>query len=141
MTPGKKAMDLRKIMIFVSVLLMVGCAEINEFTKLDNFDATSRAYSHAIRWSDFNEAEIYMKASANKSDSPDPELVKLIRVTDYVIKKTAVSEDQNQVIQIVEVTYYRNDRMVVKSIPDKELWEWDEKAQKWELTSGLPDFK
>jgi hypothetical protein len=124
MIPGKKAMALQKIMIFVTVLLIIGCAEINEFTKLDNFDATSRAYAFAIRWSDFNEAEIYIKPS-----------------TDYVIKKTAVSEDQNQVIQIVEVTYYRNDRMVVKSIPEKELWEWDEEAQKWELSSGLPDFK
>jgi len=105
MTSGKKAMDLRKIMICLTVLLLVGCTQINEFTKLDSFDATSRAYSHAIRWSDFNEAEIYIKSSANKSDSPDPKLIKLIRVTDYVIKKTAVSEDQNQVVQIVEITY------------------------------------
>ena len=123
------------------MLLLAGCTQINEFTKLDNFDATSRAYSHAIRWSDFNEAEIYIKSSANKSDSPDPEIIKLVRVTDYIIKKTAVSEDQRQVIQIVEVTYYRNDRMVVKTISEKELWEWDEKAQKWVLSSGLPDFK
>jgi len=31
--------------------------------------------------------------------------------------------------------------MGVKSIPEKELWEWDEEVQKWELSSGLPDFK
>jgi len=134
-------MNLRRRIICLSVLLLVGCTQINDFTKLDNFNATSLAYSHAIRWSEFDEAEIYIKPSKDKSNSPSPEVMKLIRVTDYVIRKTAIAEDQTQVVQIVEVTYYRNDRMVVKSIREKELWEWDAEAQKWELTSGLPDFK
>jgi hypothetical protein len=65
----------------------------------------------------------------------------MVRVTDYAIRKTAVSENQNQIVQIVEVSYYRNDQMVVKSIRVKELWEWEPEAQKWELSSGLPDFE
>jgi hypothetical protein len=122
-------------------MLLVGCAKINDLTKLDAFDTTSQAYSHAIRWSEFDEAAIFIKSSDDKSLSPAPEVLKMIRVTDYAIRKTAVSEDQTKVFQVVEVSYYRNDRMVVKTIREKELWEWNSEAQKWELSSGLPDFK
>ena len=134
-------MNLRKIIICLFVPLLIGCAKINDFTKLDNFDATSRAYAHAIRWSEFGDAAIFLKLTGDKTNSPAPEVIKMVRVTDYVIRKTAVSEDQTKVFQIVEVSYYRNDKMVVTTIREKELWEWDSKAQKWELSSGLPDFK
>jgi hypothetical protein len=122
-------------------MLLVGCAKINDFTKMDAFDATSRAYSHSIRWSEFDDAAIFIKPSDDQSLSPAPEVLKMIRVTDYVIRKTAVAEDQTRVFQVVDVTYYRNDRMVVKTISEKELWEWNAEAQKWELSSGLPDFE
>jgi len=134
-------MGSKKITICLTVLLLLACAKINDFTKMDAFDATSRAYSHAIRWSEFDEAAIFIKPSDDKSLSPAPEVLKMIRVTDYTIRKTAVAEDQTKVFQFVEVTYYRNDRMVVKTIREKELWEWNAEAQKWELSSGLPNFE
>ena len=134
-------MGSQKIITCLTVLLLLGCAKINDFTKLDAFDTTSRAYSHSIRWSEFDEAAIFIKPSDDQSLSPPPEVLKMIRVTDYVIKKSAVAEDQTKVIQVVEVTYYRNDRMVVKTIREKELWEWNSESQKWELSSGLPDFE
>lgn len=136
-------MHLQKFIIGFCALLLVGCAQIQNFTKLDHFETTSRAYSHAIRWSEFEDAAIFLKSSEGDSDSesPDPEFMKMIRVTDYIIRKTAVSEDQTRVVQIVDVTYYRNDSMIVKTIREKELWEWDAETQKWELTSGLPKFK
>ena len=131
----------QKIMIGLTVVLLFGCAKINDFTKLDAFDTTSKAYSHAIRWSEFDDAALFIKPSDDTSLSPAPEVIKMVRVTDYVIKKTAISEDQTKVFQIVEVSYYRNDTMVVKTIREQELWEWDAEAQKWELSSGLPDFE
>ena len=67
--------------------------------------------------------------------------MKMIKVTDYSIKKTAVSEDQTKVVQIVELQYYRNDRMIVQTIREKELWEWDSEKKIWELSTGLPKFE
>ena len=134
-------MGSQKIIACLTVLLLLGCANLNDFTKLDAFDTTSRAYSHSIRWSEFDEAAIFIKPSDDQSLSPPPEVLKMIRVTDYAIKKTAVAEDQTKVFQVVEVTYYRNDRMVVKTILEKELWEWNSESQKWELSSGLPNFE
>ena len=47
-------MHLQKFIIGFCALLLVGCAQIQNFTKLDHFETTSRAYSHAIRWSEFD---------------------------------------------------------------------------------------
>ena len=138
---GMMTMNLKKLSICVFVLSLVGCAKIQDFTKLDHFETTSRAYAHAIRWSEFEDAAIFLKPSEDDSNSLDPEFMKMIRVTDYVIRKTAVADDQTKVFQIVDVSYYRNDRMIVKTIREKELWEWDAETQKWELSSGLPKFK
>ena len=138
-------MVLKKFLICFFIILLFGCAGIGDLTKeygkLEEFDVTSRAYSHHIRWSEWDDAAIFLKSTKEDTDLPDPELMKMIKVTDYSIKKTAVSEDQTKVVQIVEVQYYRNDRMVVETIREKELWEWDAEKKEWELSTGLPKFK
>ena len=140
---GMKKMHSQKFLICFFVLLLFGCAKFQDFTKLDSFETTSRAYSHAIRWSEFEDAAVFLKTSEDDSDSRSRgyEYKKMIRVTDYIIRKTAVSDDQTKVFQIVDVTYYRNDSMIVKTIRENELWEWNVESQKWELSSGLPKFK
>lgn len=134
-------MYLKKFSICFFVLLLVGCTKIEDMKKMDRFDVTTRAYTHSIRWSEFEDAVMFLKSTEEDSNSPDPELLKMIRVTDYTIKKTAVSEDQTQVVQVVDISYYRNDRMIVKTIREKELWEWDVEKKDWQLSTGLPKFK
>ena len=134
-------MYLKKFSICFFILLLVGCAKIQDMKKMDRFDVTTRAYTHSIRWSEFEDAAMFLKSTEDDSNSPDPEFLKLIRVTDYSIKKTAVSEDQTQVFQIVDISYYRNDRMIVKTIREKELWEWDVEKKDWQLSTGLPKFE
>lgn len=138
---GMMKMNLQQFLICFLVPLLVGCANIQDLTKLDHFDTTSRAYSHHIRWSEFEDAAIFLKPSEDDSNARDPELIKMIRVTDYLIKTTAVSDDQTKVVQMVDISYYRNDSMILKTIREKELWEWDAEKQQWELSSGLPKFK
>ena len=134
-------MCLKKFSICFFLLLFVGCAKIDDMKKMDRFEVTIRAYTHSIRWSEFEDAALFLKSTEDDTNSPDPEFLKMIRVTDYSIKKTAVSEDQTKVFQIVDISYYRNDRMVVKTIREKELWEWDVEKKDWILSSGLPKFK
>jgi hypothetical protein len=82
-----------------------------------------------------------VNVSESKGQSPDPAIIKLVRVTDYKVKQTAASKDENQVVRIVEVSYYRSDQMVVNTITERELWVWDPEKTQWNLKSGLPDFK
>ena len=131
----------RNIAICIFVLLALGCAKVKELTRLKQFDDISMSYEHAIRWSDFDYAVAFVNVSESEGQSPDPEILKLAKVTDYKVKKTAISDDDNQVVKIVEISYYRSDRMIVKTITERELWQWDKEKKQWHLKSGLPDFK
>jgi hypothetical protein len=136
LTMGKK-----NIAVCMCALLLLGCAKYKELTRLKKFDDLSMSYEHAIRWSDFDYAAAFVRDPESEEKSPDPEIVKLVRVTNYKVKRTAISPDEKQIAKIVEISYYRSDTMIVNTITEQELWEWDDENQRWDLKSGLPDFK
>ena len=131
----------RNIAICILVLLAFGCAKYKELTRFKQFDDISVSYEHAIRWSDFDYASAFVPVSESEDQSPSPEIIKLVRGTDYKVRQTAASKDENQVVRIVEVSYYRSDKMIVNTITERELWVWDDEKKQWNLKSGLPDFK
>jgi hypothetical protein len=64
-----------------------------------------------------------------------------IKITSYKPRERNTSEDTLQANQTVEIKYYNTDYLIVKTIIDKQLWEYDEKQKAWYLESALPDFK
>ena len=134
-------MDKFKITACMLSLFILGCATIKEFGKMDKFAETSKAYEHAIRWSDFDFAVSFLDPSKEKPDLLGESIVKNIKVTDYRIRKTVISQDESQVVLIVQVSYYRTDNVVVNTIMDHQLWEWDSENSHWFLKTGFPQFK
>ena len=108
---------------------------------MEQLSETTDAYEQAIRWSEFDFAMVFLKPSERIANPPDESFYKRIKVTDYKMKKNALSEDETQAIQIVEISYYKIDNVVVKSILDHQVWEWDTKKNRWYLKSGFPAFK
>jgi len=110
-------------------------------TRLKRFEELSLSYQQAMRWADFDYIVQFVDHETLEANPPDPQLLKLVRVTDYKVRKTAASEDENQVFQFVEISYYRTDKMLVQTITVREIWQWDKEGSQWRLKSGLPDFK
>ena len=131
----------RYIAISILALLTLGCADLKDFTRLEQFEDIALGYQHAMRWSDFDYIAQFVDPATTKANPPDPEILQRVKITDYKVKKTAASEDQNQVYQIVQISYYRTDKMIVKTITERETWEWDKEAKQWLLKSGMPNFK
>lgn len=131
----------RCLAISILALLTVGCANLKELTRLEQFEDIAMGYQHAMRWSDFDYVAQFVDPATIEANSPDPQILKLVKVTDYKVRKTAASEDQNQVYQIVQISYYRTDKMIVNTITERETWEWDSEGKQWFLKSGLPNFK
>lgn len=134
-------MHTRILTIFIFMLLIFGCGSITEFRKMEKLNETIQAYEQAIRWSEFDYAMIFLEPSEREANPPDESLYKRIRVTAYKIKKTALSDDEMQAVQVAEISYYKIDNVTVKSFSDHQLWEWDTKDKRWYLKSGLPYFK
>ena len=124
----------------VFVLLILGCASMETGEKMSQFDETSRAYLRAIRWGEFEAAFAFKKRTASNEELPDFEGYRTVKVTNYKVKQTIMSEDQSRIIQIVDFQYYRTKDVTVKNLIDRQKWEYDNDQEKWFLQSDLPDF-
>ena len=60
-----------RLTIPILALLVAGCAIVPDLVRQTKFERTSRAYEKAIRWSDFEEAEHFLKDTAKKKNPPD----------------------------------------------------------------------
>ena len=122
----------------VAAAIFGGCASVSDQVKQDRFNTISRAYGSAIAMSHFEAAGQYRDP---QSEAPELGRLKNYRVATYDVKNVYLSEDKLQVVQVVEITYYRLDKMIVKTLRDEQLWTYDPQAEAWRLKSGLPDFK
>ena len=134
-------MDKLKWIGFVLIFLICGCAGIQTGKRMTLFDDTARAYLRSIRWGDYEAAYAFKNPQAMDSKMPDFEDLRQIRVTAYNVKQTILSEDKSTILRIVDFQYYRISNVIVKNLIDRQKWEYDQKANRWYLTSDLPDFK
>ena len=137
----KSAINNLGLTVSLLVVLIAGCTGVLNLAQQNRFDKTSRAYEKVIRWSDFEEAVQYLNDTAKKKNPPDLKKLKHIKVIEYKVNRTTLMKDKSQVFQIAEIQYYRDDSNVVKTITDKQLWEYDASLRNWYLLSGLPDFE
>ena len=124
----------------VIILLMLGCASMETGEKLSQFDETSRAYLRAIRWGEFEAAFAFKKLSDREEVLPDFADYRNVKVTNYRVKQTIISEDKTKIIQMVDFQYYRMKDVTVKTLVDRQKWEYDAEKEKWFLQSDLPAF-
>lgn len=131
-----------KYTVFVVALMIFGCAGIKTGQQMTLFDETSRAYDRAIRWGEFEEAYAYKKLSDKDNTLPDFTEYRQIRVTSYKVKKTIVDEEGfTKVLRVVDIQYYRMSNVTVRTIIDRQKWEYNAEKDRWYLLSELPAFE
>jgi hypothetical protein len=131
-----------KWILFVLVLLLFGCAQVQKREQMALFDDTSRSYDLAIRWGEYEEAFGFKKLSDKDNKLPDFAEYRKIKVTSYKVKKTIVDEKSfSKVLRIVDIQYYSLSNVTVKNFIDQQEWEYDEELDRWYLMSDLPVFE
>jgi hypothetical protein len=108
---------------------------------MNKFSEVSKAYGEAILWSHYEAANLYRKSGAAAGETTDFEKLKNIKVAMYDVMQVDLSEDKRRVNQVVEIKYYKLDNMIIKTVRDEQLWEYDSDEDRWYLSSGLPQFK
>ena len=119
-------------------LLLSGCASSFDFQRQDSFEERVRQYGNLLRWSEFEGAQYYL---AFETSGTRPKAPTDVHVTDYQVKLKIVSDDARKAGQVVDITYFRSGNPRVKTLEDKQLWEFDPTRNDWFLKSGFPDFK
>ena len=134
-------MDKLKWIAFLLVLLLFGCAGIETGKKMTLFDDTARAYLRTLRWGDYESAYAFKKLPGTDDKMPDFRDLSEVRISGYNVKQTILSEDKSTILRIVDFQYYRLSNVTVKNLIDRQKWEYDKEANRWYLTSDMPDFK
>ena len=142
--PQKKGAEMVKFMVKFSVLmvLFVGCAGLDlEKKNWKKFDQTSKAYLLSYRWGDYDLVYGFRKPPKINEEAPNVQDYSDLRVTSYKVKQTIMSEDETVVIQIVDFEYYRTRDITLRTLTDRQRWEYDEEKERWYLTSDMPSFE
>lgn len=125
------------IMTAIWVVAAIGCAGLAELGQQGAYQDTTKAYAHAMRWSDFDTAMIFVR----QPDAASLEALKNIKITTYEVKHNLVVQDGTRIRQIASVAYFKNSDMLLKSISVEETWEFNQEDEQWYLVKGFPDFK
>ena len=128
-------------LFLISSLLLSACAAVDDSKKSITLDKALWQYETAIRWVDFTSANSLRRSEGNAAYSPDPALLKHIKVTSYNVQNTTTSADHAEVNMTVEIVYYHDERMTLTTITDRQTWKYDPEIKAWYITTPLPAFK
>ncbi len=128
------------ILVALAVLLLAGCATK---TRSDALTNTLNAYASTVRWGDFQSALQYIEP-AKRAEHPltpiDLARYQQVRVSEYDSGAGPVPTGDFEVQQTVMINLINIHTQSERSIVDHQTWHYDEKTQRWWLTSGLPDI-
>jgi hypothetical protein len=130
--------------VFVALLLtglIIGCSSLKIKDPMKAFDQTNRAYRQAVSWSEYDVAATFLKKEDEEKVAKQIEHLNQFKVTAYELRTLAVVEEDVRVRQVVKISYFKKDRLVVKSMADEQLWEYDPELGAWQLLTGLPNLK
>ena len=121
--------------------LIFGCSSLKINDPMDAFDKANRAYRHAVSWSEYEVAATFLKNGDEEKVEEQIEHLNQFRVTAYELRTLTVVEEGVRVRQVVKISYFKKDDMVVKTMADDQLWEYDPELHTWQLVTGLPKLK
>ena len=124
---------------------LVGCSSFIDFRRSNDFGYRIGSYSQAIRWSEFEKAQGYVRMREGEVQIPDFDYLKNIKVTNYqsTNKRPAESFEEltSDIILVYEIDYFIKDSYKIKQLSYEQLWWYDIEAGNWFLDSGLPKFE
>lgn len=132
----------RKLVVVVLLIgVIIGCSSLKIRDPLKAFDKANRAYRNAVSWSEYEVAATFLKNEEEEKVEEQVEQLNQFKVTAYEPRTMTVVEEDVRVRQVVKISYFKKDDMVVKTMADDQLWEYDPELHTWQLVTGLPKFK
>lgn len=129
-------------LLFLAVfglLLLGGCARIEERKQSDLLTTTLRAYESTVRWGDLARAYGFRDPHA-EIQKPPPGLDE-IRVVSYATVVAPVLLDEDTARQSVEISYYWQSEQAIRKITDEQAWTYNHEDKLWYLKTEVPTFR
>ena len=129
------------IVIVLLIGLVIGCSAIKIRDPMKAFNEASHGYRQAISWSEYVVAATYLKDEDEEKKEAQIERLNKFKVTAYEPRAVNVIEEDVRVRHIVKLSYFKRDDLVVKTIADDQIWQYDPELRTWLLVTGFPKFK
>jgi hypothetical protein len=134
---------MRRIVIAGCVLLLLaGCASLQNKNKDKMRDQTLEGYAAALRWGGFESALSYVDPAvraAHPLTAQQKALYNTVSVAEYETTGPVATGDDT-VEQTVQLSLIVHSSQGVRNVIDHQTWHWDDKAKRWWLETGLPDI-
>lgn len=136
-------MLLRIMLLIVVIALLGGCETMKKKNIAWELDECSKSYNRMIRWHELDKAgavfppEELQEEFTRKADSE-----KDVTVTDFRIKKMECSPEKGEATVILDIDYYREPSVTLKTVEDKQEWKYvgENGNKRWRLMTLPPDF-
>lgn len=118
-------------------LFLVGCATSSD--RQFSLNQTLLGYEKAYRWGEFGSLLSFRK----NSDEKDMDIIRRyddLRISGYQAKRSLPSDDNRQLLVDVEISYFQTNDNRIKTVLDKQRWEYDDDAKRWYIISPLPNM-
>jgi hypothetical protein len=126
------------VAVLAICLMAAGCSSLRLRDPMENFEDANRAYGRAISWAEYVVAAAFLKPDDQDNVAAQIERLSNFRMTAYEPRLLRVLEKDARIRQIVKISYFRKDTLVVKATLDDQLWEYDTEQSSWFLTTGFP---
>jgi hypothetical protein len=123
------------------IFLIIGCRSLQIKDPMKAFDEANRAYRQAISWSEYVVAATSLKTENEDKVEAEIEHLNKFRVTAYEPRALTVVEEDVRIRQVVKISYCRKNDLIVKTIADYQIWQYDPEERTWLLTTGFPKLK
>lgn len=131
---------LRIVLLLGCLVLLAGCPK--SASKGSALDETQYAYSAAIRWGDFEGAWNLVDPKV-REEHPltdiDFSRYKQVQISGYR-DLGGTTLGSGEVVREIEIGVINRNTLAERTVRYRERWRYDDAAQTWWLTSGLPDL-
>ncbi len=121
--------------------MLGACSTLKIKDPMEEFYEANKVYSRAIRWSEYVVAATFLKDETEAEKTSQIDHLSNFQITEYEPRTISVVEEDIRVRQVVKISYFRKDNLVVKFIADDQLWEYDPGKNIWLIVTGLPQLK
>ena len=128
------------LLLLALALSLPGCKKIEEKRQANDLEATLNSYESTLRWQSVVDAYAY-RPPEEVARNGIPDGLDQIRIVSYQVKAAPAMLDDVTAAQTVEISYYHQDTQRVKSLLDRQLWNFDTEAKLWRLGSEIPEFR
>ena len=135
-------MMIHRMLLPALLFCLIGaCGSLQIKDSMQAFDEANRAYRQAISWSEYVVAATSLTTENEDKVEAEIEHLNKFRVTAYEPRALTVVEKDVRIRQVVKISYFRKDDLVVKTIADDQIWQYNPEKRTWLLTTGFPKLK